>query len=594
MNNPPQLTHYRIDDLPLVLGMLMQMNISHHYDQQIGDHGLHQGLSGGWMMTIWLAFILMQGDHTKYKVEDWVARYQVVIAKLTGQPIIAQQFNDNKLSSLLTRLSCKERWEEFETSLWQASVELYQLCRASLGQLKSAHVDSTTAYGHHTIRQEGLMQKGHSKDHRPDLAQLKLMTVAFQPSGHLAATEVVSGNRADDGLYRPIIARARQMVGQKGVLYSGDGKMAALETRAEIARFGDYYLTVAPMTGQIAKLLPTWIESVISGQQKTKPLLNQAGEKVGLGFEFERQLEAKLPSLEGEESQDFSFTERVQVIQSNSLVEQQKAGLEKRLERAEAELFDLTPKPKQGQRQYKEEESLLEAITKVIDKHKVSGLLQVKWKLEQKSHYRFVGRGYHSADSPKREVITKRYVITCVKCDKKAIAQEVKRMGWRVQLSNLPTTIGLNACFNHYRGNWRGERNYNRLKSEPIGIDPLFVQNDDQIRGLTNLLTIAVRVETIIEWQVAQGLRSEGKQIKGLYAGLPKQATSTPTAVAMLQAISRAEITLTRLDHQGQTSWFLSQLPDLLLDLLGYLNLPLTLYNGLVASSVFDFSISRK
>jgi len=79
-----------------------------------------------------------------------------------------------------------------------------------------------------------------------------------------------------------------------------------------------------------------------------------------------------------------------------------------------------------------------------------------------------------------------------------------------------------------------------------------------------------------------------------LYAGQPKQATATPTAVAMLQAISRDEITLTRLDHQGQSSWFLTQLPDLLLDLLGYLNLPLTLYNGLVSSSVFDFSISRK
>jgi hypothetical protein len=38
--------------------MLMQMSIQHHYDQQIGDHGLHEGMSGGWMMTIWLAFIL--------------------------------------------------------------------------------------------------------------------------------------------------------------------------------------------------------------------------------------------------------------------------------------------------------------------------------------------------------------------------------------------------------------------------------------------------------------------------------------------------------------------------------------------------------
>ena len=82
MKKIPQLTHYRIDDLPLVLGMLMQMGIPHHYDSQIGDHGLHTGLSGGWMLTIWLAFILTKGDHTKYKVEDWVARHKAVIEKI--------------------------------------------------------------------------------------------------------------------------------------------------------------------------------------------------------------------------------------------------------------------------------------------------------------------------------------------------------------------------------------------------------------------------------------------------------------------------------------------------------------------------------
>ena len=44
------------------------------------------------------------------------------------------------------------------------------------------------------------MQRGHSEYPRPDLAQLKLMSVAAQPHGQLVATEVVSGQTADDGL----------------------------------------------------------------------------------------------------------------------------------------------------------------------------------------------------------------------------------------------------------------------------------------------------------------------------------------------------------------------------------------------------------
>ena len=79
------------------------------------------------------------------------------------------------------------------------------------------------------------------------------MTVAVHPHGHWAATDVVPGQTADDGLYLPIISRAREMIGHAGALYAGDKKMAALSTRAEIARADDYYLTIAPLTGEMAK-----------------------------------------------------------------------------------------------------------------------------------------------------------------------------------------------------------------------------------------------------------------------------------------------------------------------------------------------------
>ena len=96
-------------------------------------------------------------------------------------------------------------------------------------------------------------------------------------------------------------------------------------------------------------------------------------------------------------------------------------------------------------------------------------------------------------------------MVKSVKRDQKAIFEAGRRLGWRVQLSNAPEKVSLQTCVNHYRANWRVGRNYNRLKGEPIGIDPIFVRNDDQITGLTNLLTIAVRVESLIEAQVARG-----------------------------------------------------------------------------------------
>src|SRR4030095_2283732 len=205
-----------------------------------------------------------------------------------------------------------------------------------------------------------------------------------------------------------------------------------------------------------------------------------------------------------------------------------------------------------------------------------------------------VGRGRAGVDRPRREIVKRRCAVKSVKRNRKAIFEAGRRLGWRVQLSNAPEDISLQTCVRHYRANWRGERNYNRLKSEPIGIDPIFVRNDDQITGLTHLLTMAVRVESLIEVQVANGLQSDGKQIKGLYPGLPNQGTNHPTAVAMLKAIDRKEFTLTRAEINGQTSFHLSPLPEWLPDVLGYLHLSPTLYVDLQKNSAFDISIFGK
>ena len=594
MNDALQLTHTRVDDIPLLLGLLIMLGLPEIYDREVGDHGLHTGLSSGWMFTIWLVFILTQGDHAKYKVEEWVERHAELLSRLTGRQINSQDFNDNRLSSLLSRLSQRERWHRFEAALWQNSVEVYEILEPSVGGLFSAHADSTTVKGYHQVHENGVMPRGHSQDHRPDLPQLKLMTAAMHPYGHLIATGVESGQTADDGRYLPLIARVRQMLGRVGVLYVGDSKMAALQTRGMSADYGDYYLTVAPLTGETAKLLPAWVDAALRGAEPMQTLCQENNEPIGRGYEFTRQCTAEIPTGKDGALEGFAFSERVQVIRSDSLAQSQSRLLEKRLQKAQAEIKALTPAPARGRRQYRDEESFKAAIAAVLEKHKVARLLGVEWEIEEQTETRLVGRGRAGANRPRREIVARRCQVKSVKRDRKAIAEAKRRLGWRVQLSNAPTEIPLSTCVTHYRANSRGERNYDRLKDEPIGIDPIFVRNDDQITGLTHLLTMAARIETLIELQVERGLKSEGKQIKGLYAGLPHQATDHPTAVAMLQAIARKEITLTRAEFNGQRSLHLSPLPKWLPDVLRYLHLSPTLYADLPKNSAFDISIFGK
>ena len=93
------------------------------------------------------------------------------------------------------------------------------------------------------------------------------MAAVAEPTGLSLAGDVHPGNAADDPLYLPLYRRVRVMLDQTGLLYSGDCKMAALETRAEIAANQDYYLTRLPLTGAVQARFSGWVEAALSGDR---------------------------------------------------------------------------------------------------------------------------------------------------------------------------------------------------------------------------------------------------------------------------------------------------------------------------------------
>jgi transposase len=82
------------------------------------------------------------------------------------------------------------------------------------------------------------------------LPQLKLMAAAAEPTGMLVASEVHPGDAADDPLYLPLIRRVRELLGRTGLLYTGDCKMAALETRGEIDAHRGFLLDASAHDGR--------------------------------------------------------------------------------------------------------------------------------------------------------------------------------------------------------------------------------------------------------------------------------------------------------------------------------------------------------
>ena len=473
----------RVDDVALLIGQMVKMGLPEVLDRHIPRHWTQRGLSWGWTAVIWLASIVTEGDHRKVSVETYLKGMRHTLSHLTAQAIESLDFSDDRLSHLLKHLSKPADWHKIERDLNDRSIEIYDLSQEVI------RCDATTVSGNHEVTEEGLVQFGHSKDD-PARPQITVMMGSLDPLGMPLATDVLSGERADDGLYLPIMERLRTGLKTPGLLFVGDCKMSALEIRAYLARHQDFYLSPLPLTGATAEAMDAWItEGVMQGERGALERIvrtNDRGHKVlaAEGYEFERTCEA--PDEAGDAA---AWHERVLVVRSPMHADQQAGGLEKRLCHAETKLAALTPPRGRGKRQITDEATLLAAIDLVLTEHRVDGLLRVTWEKQVEQTTQYVGRGRGSVHRDKRVSQKTRYHITHIARQADTIAALRQRFGWKAFVTNAaPQRLSLQEAVLCYRHEYRVERIFNRLKSR-VHIAPLFVKLNDQIEGLTYLLT---------------------------------------------------------------------------------------------------------
>src|SRR5712692_9837864 len=205
----------RVDDVALLIGQMTTMGLPEILDRHIPRHWKQRGLSWGWTAVMWLAHILTEGDHRKVSVETYVKGMKHTLSHLTAQVIEPLDFRDDRLGPLLTHLSTPTYWHRIEHDLHARSLEVYALPQDVI------RCDATTVSGAHEVTEGGLVQFGQSKDD-PTRPQSKVMMGALDPLGMPLSTAVLSGERAADGFYLPIMERLRTGLKATGLLFVGD------------------------------------------------------------------------------------------------------------------------------------------------------------------------------------------------------------------------------------------------------------------------------------------------------------------------------------------------------------------------------------
>jgi transposase len=550
----------RIDDVVLLLHVMKQMELPELLNQHLPRHWKQEGLDWGWVAVIWLAYILSEGDHRKVVVREWANQQKNMIEHVCGLVLQETDFTDDRLGIVLGKLSEATIWEKIETALSRQTIRIYRLSK------ECVRLDATTVSGQHLVTEEGLFQFGHSKDD-PSLPHLKLMFASLDPLGMPLATYVVSGEQADDGLYLPSFEQVRQTLDTQGLLWVGDCKMSALAIRAQIQHHQHYYLTPLARVGSVPELLKQGLTDAIDSQ--TPRLSVQRPDKKGqlqeiaTGYEFSREQQ-----VEQADGSKIEWTERVLLVHSPAHAQQQQRGLEQRLQKATEQLKALTPDVGRGKRQIRTLSDLEDKANAILKTHRVEGLLEYS---------------YESQLAMKNRKA--RYQITEVTLQQEALTQSQQTFGWRVYVTNAPPErLSFEQAVLTFRDAWIQESGFSRFKGKSLGASPLFVQRDDQSKGLMHLLSLGLRILTLIEFVVQRRLKEEGEELVGLFPGNPKQATARPTTERILMAFK--PLSLTIFSVKGEEYGHVSPLNPLQQKILQLLGLPSDIYSSLEASPV--------
>jgi transposase len=386
---------------------------------------------------------------------------------------------------------------------------------------------------------------------------------------------LLSGERADDPLYLPCIEPVRASLDRRGLLYVGDAKMAARQTRATIAAGGDYYLCPLSSVQQFEGALEAALEPVWRGEQVLTPVRRESAkgesELIAEGYEYPVIMRHQVGKEES------VWEERCLVVRSLRHAAAAEAALLARVSKGTEQIRALNQRGR-GKQRFETMAALRRAGVAILKRHDVGDV--IRFRLHPHVEARSV-RAYRGQAARVEQV---RDTTVEVEVDEAALTLASRRLGWRLYATNQGAEqLSIEQAVLAYRNEYQVERSLGRLKGRPLSLTPLYMQRDDHATGLIRLLSVALRVLTLLAFVVRRQLTVDGTKLAGLYAGNAKRETARPTAERLLDTFQ--DITVTIIQTAEQTIGHVTALHSVQQRILELLGFSAELYTALAAIS---------
>src|SRR5664279_5780209 len=138
-----------VADLPVLWATFERLNLPATLDRHFPAPLHWKGpLTPGEVLSVWLLFLVSQGDHCLNHVQPWVAQHQGTLSALLGTRVRPTDAHDDRLADWLTRLGAGAAFAALERDLNQRTIRVYQL------PTDVVRIDTTTANSYAAVLSE--------------------------------------------------------------------------------------------------------------------------------------------------------------------------------------------------------------------------------------------------------------------------------------------------------------------------------------------------------------------------------------------------------------------------------------------------------
>ena len=417
-----------------------------------------------------------------YKVKEWLSNYSDGIV---DEPLEANIFNDDRLGRALSALFNAER-HSLMTEVSSNAISVHKLLTDEI------HNDSTTVTfigNYNNPDQDAVKLKhGHNKDFRPDCKQI-VFGLNITSDGHVPLSyKLFDGNTTDDVTHIPNWNGLRTLLEKEDFIYVADCKLCSQKNLTHIAQNGGLFITVVPKDRKEVK---QFLKSLKNNDIKWKDAYTiESSRKKG-----------KVNIFKTHEPEKTKKGFRIIWVYSSSKQEDDKDRRQKKIDKANAALEELSPKLNAYHLKTKKEiRAAVDSICKGIKE-----FLDVKILTERKQIKVKVSPGRPSLKSVYKNKWEFKHSIQW-ELNKQALLEAAKTDG----LFPLITNTALEACgvLKKYKSQpFLEKRMY--TKKTVLQVAPVFLKKEKRIEAILLLYFVALMIVSLIERKIRMNMATQ-------------------------------------------------------------------------------------